>query len=48
MDRAALVDLLVALSSVGETEPAVVSIDLNPIIIEAGTPIAVDALVEIT
>ena len=48
VDRDALGELLVALSRLGESEPDVVSIDLNPIIIEAGAPIAVDALVETT
>jgi acetyl-CoA synthetase (ADP-forming) len=48
VDRIALADLLVALSHLGESEPDVVSIDLNPIVIEAGAPIAVDALVETT
>jgi acetyl-CoA synthetase (ADP-forming) len=48
VDRVALVDLLVALSRLGESETNVVSIDLNPIVIEAGVPISVDALVETT
>ena len=48
VDRVALVDLLLALSRLGESEPAVLSIDLNPIVIEAGAPVAVDALVETT
>jgi hypothetical protein len=48
VDRVALVDLLLALSLLGDSEPDVVSIDLNPIVIEAGAPIAVDALVETT
>jgi succinyl-CoA synthetase beta subunit len=48
VDRVALVDLLLALSRLSESEPDVVSIDLNPIVIEAGAPIAVDALVETT
>jgi succinyl-CoA synthetase beta subunit len=48
VDRVALVDLLLALSRLGDSEPDVVSIDLNPIVIEAGAPIAVDALVDTT
>ena len=48
VDRAALVDVLLALSRVAESEPDVVSVDLNPLVVEHGTPIAVDALVETT
>ena len=46
VDRAALVDVLLALSRLAESEPDVVSVDLNPLVVEHGTPIAVDALVE--
>jgi acetyl-CoA synthetase (ADP-forming) len=51
LDRAAVVELLMGLSraaglAVGESEH-VVSVDLNPLIISAGRPIAVDALVEV-
>jgi acetyl-CoA synthetase (ADP-forming) len=47
IDRTALVDVLLALSRLGDTEPHVVSVDLNPLIVDRGAPIAVDALVEI-
>ena len=51
VDRAAVVELLMGLSSaagmlVGKSEQ-VVSVDLNPLIICNGRPIAVDALVEV-
>ena len=47
VDRTAVVDLLLALSSVAELRDDVVSVDLNPIIIAQGRPVPVDALVEI-
>ncbi len=46
VDRAAVVNILLALSSVAETVEGLVSVDLNPLIISNGMPIAVDALVE--
>ena len=58
VDRAAVVQLLLALSSAAgaalaatstdETQERILSIDLNPLIISQGRPIAVDALVEVT
>jgi acetyl-CoA synthetase (ADP-forming) len=45
LDRVAMVDLLVALSRVAESTPRLRSIDLNPLIVSEGRPIAVDALV---
>jgi acetyl-CoA synthetase (ADP-forming) len=47
VDRARLVDVLLGLSNVAASEPAVVSVDLNPLIVSGGVPIAVDALVEV-
>lgn len=47
VDRAALIEALVALAAVGEQETGVKSIDLNPLIIVDGKPVAVDALVEL-
>jgi succinyl-CoA synthetase beta subunit len=47
LDRAQLVDLLVGLSQVA-ADPGVLSVDLNPLIISDGVPLAVDALVEVT
>lgn len=47
VDRAALVDALVAVSRLATEVPGVVSVDLNPLIISEGRPVAVDALVEV-
>ncbi len=48
VNRTELVDVLVGLGAVGDARPDVRSIDVNPLIIRAdGSPIAVDALVEI-
>ncbi len=47
VDRSALVGLLVALSNAVQAEPGIVSIDLNPVLIHNGSPVAVDALVEL-
>ena len=46
IDRDAVAEVLVALAAVAEAEPAVTSVDLNPLIIVDGRPVAVDALVE--
>ena len=47
LDRAALADLLEGLSRLAEERPDVMSVDLNPVIISDGRPVAVDALVEV-
>lgn len=47
VDREALIDVLLGLSSAAESDPSLVSADLNPLIIVDGRPIAVDALVEV-
>ena len=47
VDRDAVARVLVALAEVAADEPDVVSVDLNPLIIVDGRPIAVDALVEV-
>lgn len=48
IDRESLVDVVVGLGAVAAAHPEVRSIDVNPLIISAdGSPIAVDALVEI-
>ncbi|MFP6638842.1 MAG: acetate--CoA ligase family protein [Myxococcota bacterium] len=47
IDREALADLLEALSRLASERPDVVSVDLNPVIVSAGLPVAVDALVEL-
>lgn len=47
IDRAAVALILGSLDAVAMSEPNVVSVDLNPLIIVNGRPIAVDALVEL-
>jgi acetyl-CoA synthetase (ADP-forming) len=47
VDRDALVDVLVGLSAAAESDPSLVSVDLNPLIVVDGRPVAVDALVEV-
>lgn len=49
VDRDVLIDLLVGLGRLATEHPEVLSVDVNPLIIAAdGTPVAVDALVEVT
>ncbi len=47
VDRGRLADVLLGLSRVAVEDPMVASIDLNPLIVVDGVPIAVDALVEV-
>jgi acetate---CoA ligase (ADP-forming) subunit beta len=47
VDRDRLVELLVALSDVAEHHPEVAAVDLNPVLVVEGRPVAVDALVEV-
>jgi acetyl-CoA synthetase (ADP-forming) len=47
VDRAEVQRVLMALSTVAAAHPEVVSVDLNPLIIVDGKPVAVDALVEV-
>jgi acetyl-CoA synthetase (ADP-forming) len=47
VDRGAVASVLLALSRVAEAEPEVRSIDVNPLMIVDGRPVAVDALVEV-
>ena len=47
VDRAALTRILLALAEVGEGDGRIHSIDLNPLIVADGVPVAVDALVEL-
>jgi hypothetical protein len=47
VDREALVDVLVGLSAAAEADASLVSVDLNPLIVVDGRPVAVDALVEV-
>lgn len=47
IERRALADVLLALSAFAEAEPDVVSVDVNPLLVVDGSPVAVDALVEV-
>jgi acetyl-CoA synthetase (ADP-forming) len=47
VDRAALTRILLALAEVGDGDERIRSIDLNPLIVAGGVPVAVDALVEL-
>jgi acetyl-CoA synthetase (ADP-forming) len=47
VDRVALCDVLLALSAAAVARPEIVSADVNPLLIVDGSPIAVDALVEV-
>jgi len=47
LDRQSLIDALVGLAAVGEKEAGIRSVDLNPLILVDGKPIAVDALLEV-
>jgi acetyl-CoA synthetase (ADP-forming) len=47
VDRELVVTTLVALSNLAQAHPEVVSVDLNPLIVVDGEPVAVDALVEV-
>jgi acetyl-CoA synthetase (ADP-forming) len=47
VDRERLVDVLVALGTLAEADPSIRSIDVNPLIIVDGLPVAVDALIEV-
>ena len=48
VDRTALVATLLGLSRLAAAEPQVVAVDVNPLIVVDGRPVAVDALVEIS
>jgi acetyltransferase len=47
VDRAALRAVILGLSRLAEERPDISSVDVNPLIVVDGTPIAVDALVEL-
>jgi acetyl-CoA synthetase (ADP-forming) len=47
VDRAALAGVVLALSRLAESQPEIVSVDVNPLVVVDGRPVAVDALVEI-
>jgi acetyltransferase len=46
-DLDALADLLVGLGALADARPDVASVDVNPVILREGRPVAVDALVEL-
>lgn len=48
VDRDALAATILGLSALAEAEPGVVSVDVNPLIVVDGRPVAVDALVEVS
>ncbi len=48
VDREALVQVLLGLSAAADQRTDIVSIDVNPLIVVDGVPIAVDALVEVS
>jgi acetate---CoA ligase (ADP-forming) subunit beta len=48
VNRPALVELLVGLSEIPAAHPEICSVDLNPVLISNGMPVAVDALVELS
>jgi acetyl-CoA synthetase (ADP-forming) len=47
IDRDALVDVLVGLAAAAEAHPEITSVDVNPLLVVDGRPVAVDALVEV-
>jgi acetyltransferase len=47
VDRTALRAVLLGLSRLAETRPDIAAVDVNPLIVVAGVPVAVDALVEL-
>jgi succinyl-CoA synthetase beta subunit len=47
VDRSSLCSTLVSLGELATTNPDIVSVDLNPLIVVDGVPVAVDALVEV-
>lgn len=47
LDRQAMIELLLGLSRASEAEASILAIDLNPVLVVDGKPVAVDALVEV-
>jgi acetyl-CoA synthetase (ADP-forming) len=47
VDREALAAVLLGLGALAAARPDVVSVDVNPLVVSNGRPIAVDALVEV-
>jgi acetyl-CoA synthetase (ADP-forming) len=48
VDRDGLADTLMGLSALAAAVPAIASVDVNPLVVHDGVPVAVDALVELT
>ena len=48
VDRAAVTGIVLGLSRLAETRTEVVSVDVNPLVVVEGKPVAVDALVELS
>jgi acetyl-CoA synthetase (ADP-forming) len=48
VDRTELRRVLVGLSRLAESDRSIVAVDLNPLIVSGGRPVAVDALVEVS
>jgi succinyl-CoA synthetase beta subunit len=47
VDRARLADVLIGLGDLAAADPSVVAVDVNPLVVAGGVPVAVDALVEL-
>jgi hypothetical protein len=47
VDRQVLAEILLGLAGAGQGDERIRSIDLNPLIVSGGRPVAVDALVEL-
>ena len=47
VDRGAVADVVLELSQLTEDRPDIVSVDINPLVVVDGRPVAVDALVEV-
>ncbi len=47
VDRAALAEVITGLAALADARPDIQSVDLNPLIVVDGRPVAVDALVEV-
>ncbi len=47
VDRQMLAEVLLGLSRLVESDPQILSVDLNPLIVCEGRPVAVDALIEV-
>ncbi len=47
IERKRLIDVLLGLSQLAHDDPSIVSVDVNPLIVVEGVPVAVDALIEV-